>query len=315
MSSLAKHAWGLQYLHMKLFAILMRSITMPFQWLGNRMHNLLDGAVCRRIFVPSRDDGRFIEVKLHEATGYDSTKPTPVLVNIHGSGFILPSLGSDSNFCEHVATRTRCVVFDIDYRKAPEHPFPAALQDIEDVLAYLGAHPDRFDASNIFLSGFSAGGCLALSTSASLGPNRIKGVVAIYAPLDFTTRHAAPEKSYLSGMALPGWLCDRFDVSYVLPGQPRDDPRLSPIFAPWNRFPKHVYAACGDGDILYQSNVEWMQKLKDAGHQDATFEKIEREGHGFDKFAKEGSESAAKRDNMYAAAIDMINRVVNTDYN
>lgn len=89
MTSLAKHAWSWQYLHLKLFVTLLRTIATPMHWLGKRMHKLLDGAVCRHISVPSRDDGRSIRVELYEATGYDSTKPTPVLVNMHG--FVLRS--------------------------------------------------------------------------------------------------------------------------------------------------------------------------------------------------------------------------------
>jgi len=106
------------------------------------------------IIAPSRDTDRGINIELYESTTRDLNKPTPVLVNMHGSGFVIPSLGTDAEFCALVAARTPCVVFDTDYRKSPEHPLPAPMQDIEDVLAYIAANSEQFDVNNIFLSGF-----------------------------------------------------------------------------------------------------------------------------------------------------------------
>ncbi|KZP25991.1 alpha/beta-hydrolase [Athelia psychrophila] len=313
MPSLAKHGWNLHYLRLQLIATLLRTILGPIQWLSRlRYQRITPGAAHKRITIPSRDQGRSIIVDTYQSEGHDTTKPSPVLVNMHGSGFVLPGLGSDILYCSLVAARTKCIVYDIDYRKAPENPFPAAIHDIEDAVAHLAAHPAQFDAANIFLSGYSAGGNLALSTAAMLGPERVKGVAAFYGSVDLTRHHVAPAKDYATGGVIPPWLRNVFYDSYILPGQPRDDPRISSAFAPAASFPKHVYLACGDADTLYTPGKELVQRLKEAGHADATFEGIAREAHGFDKGAKEGTESAAKRDKMYAAAVDMINRAVGT---
>ncbi|KAF7974013.1 hypothetical protein HWV62_13519 [Athelia sp. TMB] len=198
-SLLAKHSWGWQYIHLRLFAMLFRSTAAPAQWFKSMQRTLMSGVVCAGIYAPSWDANRAIIVQPYESTGRDNTKPTPVVVNMHGSGFVVPSLGTDNEFCALVAAQTPCVVFDIDYRKAPEHLFPAALQDVEDVLVYIAASPEQFDASNIFVSGFSAGGNLALSTAASLGPERIKGVVGIYAPLDKQSDTTHPRRGSSTG--------------------------------------------------------------------------------------------------------------------
>ena len=216
-------------------------------------------------------------------------------------------------YCSLVASRTKCIVYDIDYRKAPEHPFPAAIQDAEDVMAYLAAHPGQFDASNIFLSGFSAGGNLALGTTIMLGPERVKGAVTFYPSVDLTKHHIAPATEYRAGIALSPWLREVYYDSYMLPGQPRDDPRISSLFAPAAKFPKHMYIACGDADSLHNPAAQLIQKLKDAGHEDATFETIEHQNHGFDKAAKDGTETAVQRDKMYATAVDLINRAIETN--
>lgn len=222
----------------------------------------------------------------------------------------MPSLGVDHEFCSLMAAQANCVVFDADYRKAPEHPFPAAPQDVEDVVHYLAANPTQYNPSNIFLSGFSAGGNLALSAASSLGPERIKGVVAIYPSVDLTQKHVAPEKRILSGMTVPPFMRDIFYASYMLEGQPRSDPRISPIFAPVDSFPKHIYVACGDADDLYEPGMKFVERLREAGHTDAQFVGLRCEAHGFDKMAKEGTESAEKKDRIYADAVTMICRAI-----
>ena len=226
------------------------------------------------------------------------------------SGFILPGLGDDREFCSLVAARTNALVFDADYRKAPEHPFPAAVEDAEDVTHYILAHPDQYDPSNIFTSGFSAGGNLALVTASSFGPERIKGVIGIYPSLDKTKTHTAPEKRMRTGIRISSFVSKLFHDSYILRGQSPSDPRISPILAPTESFPKFVYLACGNADFLYDSAVRFVERLKEAGHSGAVFVGAEYEGHGFDKMAKEGTASADNKDRIYAGAVDMINRAL-----
>ncbi|KAF7976669.1 hypothetical protein HWV62_6015 [Athelia sp. TMB] len=308
---LSKHSWSLQYIRLQLTVFLLRGISWLVLGATRAKPRLVEGVVRKRISIPSREEGRNIIVDTYQSEEHGNIKPTPVLVNMHGSGFILPSLGTNALYCSVVAARTKCIVYDIDYRKAPENPFPAAIQDVEDAVVHLGAHPDQFDASNIFLSGFSAGGNLALCTAAMLGPARIKGVAAFYSSVDCTTHDPiAPRTDFRDGHPISPWLRKLFYDSYALPGQARDDPRISSLFAPAESFPKHVYYACGDADTLHDPGAQLIKKLKDAGHGDATFVTIEHQAHGFDTGAKEGTESAVQRDQMYGDAVDMINRAI-----
>lgn len=64
----------------------------------------------------------------------EKQKPSPVLLNFCGSGFVLPTFGNDDEYCRYVADRTDYIVIHVQYRLAPEHPFPAAFQDAEDVV-------------------------------------------------------------------------------------------------------------------------------------------------------------------------------------
>ena len=231
---------------------------------------------------------------------------------MNSSGFIIPSLGMNHEFCSLVATHSGCIVFDADYRKAPEHPFPAATQDAEDVTRYIAANPAQYDLSKIFLSGFSSGGNIALVTASTLGPERIKGVVAIYPSVDLTKQYPAPVKGILASR-VSTFLRDIFYSSYVVPGQSHADPRISPILAPTASFPAHVFVACGSADALYDPAAKFIERLKEAGHGDAEFLGLESMAHAFDLHAKEGTEAGDKKRQMYDSVVAMINRAIGVD--
>jgi len=218
----------------------------------------------------------------------------------------VPSLGVNREFCSPVAARTQCLVFDSDYRKAPEHPFPAAT---EDITHYLAANMSQYDQTNIFLSGFSAGGNIALVTASTLGPQRIKGVIGFYLSVDLTKPPTAPEKRIIAGITISPSARGMYVGSYIVPSQPPTDPRISPILAPTESFPNHVYVVCGNADSLYDPAVKFV-RLKEVGHTDAEFVGLEYIGHGFDMRAEQGTEAVEKEYKTYAGAVDLINRTI-----
>jgi acetyl esterase/lipase len=195
------------------------------------------------------------------------------------------------------------VVLDADYHKAPDHPFPAATQDAEDVTHYLAANPSQYDASNIFLSGFSAGGNIALVTASTLGPDCVKGVIAFYPSVDLTKLHTAPEKRILTGYTITPFFRRFFYDSYMPPGR---SPHIK--YFPPNR---ELTIVCGNVDLLYDPAIKFVERLKDAGHIDAEFVGLGYMSHGFDVSAKEGTEAAEKKHKAYAGAVDLINRANN----
>lgn len=223
------------------------------------------------------------------------------------SGFIIPSLGSDIDFCALLASKG-VVVFDADYRKAPENPFPAAYQDVEDLVSYLQAHASDFDVEHLTISGFSAGAGLAMANSVNLPPGTIAGVVSFYGNPDMARSYPAPDKIHDGGVVLPGWLRSFFYKCLILPGQDRTDSRLSAAYASIERWPKHVYVACGAADNLHDAGQILVKNLKAAGHEDVEFLSVEHEAHAFDKAPKKGSLTEQKRDHMYHQAIEVIQR-------
>ena len=328
-STLPKHPFGLRYIYYHVFFAIFRSIIYLLKWNSLRNLKIPDGVVRKRILVPSQEGGRSIEVDVYEPSGYDHTKPNAVIINFHGcvpghyrsfhwltlrcsSGYALPSLGVDHEYIATLVLKANVIVLDSDYRKAPENPFPAGLQDAMDVVNYVLAYPQTYDTSNVFLSGFSAGGALALGVAMTLGPERIKGVFGFYPPVDITQQYPAPESRFESGQVIPGWLMRMFNGAYVLPSQSYKDPLVSCLhFNPErHKFPNHVYLACGNADTLYTPVEKLAEKMKEVGVKDVDFRCVKYESHSFDKGAKVGTVSWERKNWMYQGVIDMVKKCV-----
>lgn len=94
----------------------------------------------------------------------------PLLVHFHGGGWVLGSLDEADETCRRIACEADVAVVSVDYRLAPEHPYPAAIEDAAAATRHVLAEPDRFGAvpERIGVSGDSAGGHLAAVTALGL---------------------------------------------------------------------------------------------------------------------------------------------------
>ncbi len=93
----------------------------------------------------------------------NSTGPLPVILFLHGGGFVFCSIETHDGFCRRVSRGTRSVVVSVDYRLAPEHPAPAAAEDAYSALVWIAAHAEELgvDPKGIIIAGDSAGANLA----------------------------------------------------------------------------------------------------------------------------------------------------------
>jgi len=122
------------------------------------------------IKIPSRISSRPGSFKLvfYVPQDYKSTpveQRFPVVVNFHGGGFTLGTGTDDARWAKSVVETTKAVLVSVEYRLAPEYPFPVGVEDGTDAVLYLAAHADelRLDPHRIALSGFSAGGNYAFT--------------------------------------------------------------------------------------------------------------------------------------------------------
>ena len=88
--------------------------------------------------------------------------PAPGLVWIHGGGYVIGTAAQDDDLCRRIADELGAVVASVEYRRAPEHPYPAPVEDCHDALVWL-ADQDGVDRDRIAIGGASAGGGLAAS--------------------------------------------------------------------------------------------------------------------------------------------------------
>jgi acetyl esterase/lipase len=100
------------------------------------------------------------DVSVHVFRPASARPRTPALLWIHGGGMVLGDAAQDSGFCRRIADQLNIVVVSVEYRLAPEHPFPTPLEDCYTALQWLARQPD-IDPARIAVGGASAGGGLA----------------------------------------------------------------------------------------------------------------------------------------------------------
>src|SRR5262249_36596677 len=105
-----------------------------------------------------------IPVRVYRPQG---ARPLPVLVYFHGGGWVIGSLETHDPLCRHLANAIGSVVVSVDYRLAPEHPYPAAVEDAYAATAWIAQNAALFDGDRrrIAVGGDSAGGNLAAAVS------------------------------------------------------------------------------------------------------------------------------------------------------
>lgn len=233
-------------------------------------------------------------------------------MNFHGSGFVLQWHGSDDYFCRLVAEKTNYTVLDIQYRLGPECPFPGAPNDAEDVVKYVLSRPHEFDLSRLSVSGFSAGGNLALgiTTSGAFPKGTFHSVLAYYPPTDLSIDHSAKIAPDPSGTPIPSTMARIFNQCYLAGHDPRD-PLVSPALADVNRLPQNtLIITCGCDSLALETEgfIERIMNGREQGTWHIAAKRIDGVNHAWDKSTEEGSEGEKKRDESYAMAIEILRR-------
>ncbi|TKY90864.1 hypothetical protein EX895_000862 [Sporisorium graminicola] len=298
------------YWLLKLTATLARTLVYMKRGTQHYLRNrpLPDGIVRETLQVPSRDKGRFIGVDLYRPTGATAASKLPVIVNWHGSGYVLPSWGEDREYVVRAVQALGCIVLDADYRKAPEYPYPSGHDDAEDVVGWVLSQSQRFDVSRVALSGFSAGAALALYTGNFYGPEKIRAISALYPPVSVAPPPNPKPVPYepRSGLYLSPGLVKLFNDCYVPILSTRQEPKFRIRGLDTSRYPNRIFIACGDVDLLYPSGKKYFEELAQTEKdKSVTFVSVEKEEHAWDKMPLV-PESVKARDDVYRQMLDSI---------
>ncbi|TVR18433.1 MAG: alpha/beta hydrolase [Nitriliruptor sp.] len=207
----------------------------------------------------------------------------PAVVYLHGGGYVVGTAAMGDPFCARLARHLGVVVAAVNYRLAPEHPYPAALEDAYAALRWLAEQPE-VDAGRIALVGESAGGGLAAAV-ALLARDRgeITPVVQVlsYPMLDDQTTDAGVDPRVLRLWNQPsnrfGWDAYLGDLAgQVVPATaaPARAGELSGLPPTW--------IGVGTHDLFYAENAAWVQRLDAAGVPSELFV-VDGAYHGFDR--------------------------------
>jgi len=208
----------------------------------------------------------------------------PCLVFYHGGGWVIGDLDSHDVVCRKLAHEGELIVISIDYRLAPEHKFPAAVDDAITAVKWVASNAKDLDidAGRLMVGGDSAGGNLAavvaLAARDGNGP-KIAGQVLIYPATDFAMKHPShsePETSILLTHSVIKWFCNH----YLSAPADIDNWQASPARAKTLAGLPPAYVLTAGGDPLRDEGDEYAGRLKEAGVP-VTYKHFPGQFHGF----------------------------------
>lgn len=233
--------------------------------------------------------GSGIPIRIYTPANTSSrTRPSAVLVHLHGGGWVAGSIATHDPFCRLLAQKASIAIVSVGYRLAPEHPYPAAIADVEEALAWTVANAPAFhaDPGRLGLSGDSAGGNLAavianlfaarkagaqadprnVSQSAQSGKQtpEIRALALLYPVTDFPSPEHASYRENAKGYGLEADGMRWFWQQYAPNADPQD-PALSPLRAQLpSSLPPTLVTTAGY-DVLRDEGIAYAEKLEDGG--------------------------------------------------
>ena len=211
-------------------------------------------------------------------------KKLPIVIYLHPGGFVRGNLESHDTVCRSLANAGECLVIALNYRLAPEHPYPAALEDVDALLEWVYSHGAEIngDVNRLAIGGESSGANLAAVTTQIMrdkkGP-QIAYQLLIYPQTDFTF-HLPSHKTYGKGYLLEAESLEWYSKQYIPEGTDKKTPHLSPL---WEGDFSNLPPACiitSEYDPLKDEGEAYAKKLSESG-VDTTYLCYKNMIHGF----------------------------------
>ncbi len=188
----------------------------------------------------------------------------PLLLYFHGGGWTIGSINSCSRFCSAMALNG-IAVLAVDYRLAPEYPYPAGLTDCIEAAKIAADSLEVWKCSGIVLGGDSSGGNLAIATALSLPADMFAALVVFYPVTKAYSDNSPSWDKYGHGFALDSELMKTFNSAYTSDVY---NPMVSPIEASdqdLRKLPPMLMIAA-ERDILKDQGREFVNRLKSLGN-------------------------------------------------
>jgi acetyl esterase/lipase len=198
-------------------------------------------------------------------------RPLPLMLYFHGGGWVIGNIDTADNIARFICRRAGCHVLSIDYRLAPEFPFPAAVEDSFAALEWAHEHTAELgaDPARILAGGDSAGGNLTAviaQLTVRKGKPTLAGQVLFYAAVDGAHLDTPSYKKFGGqALGLPMVDVEWFLDHYVPNINDREDPRLSPLLENDLRGLPPALVVTAEFDVLRDEAEAYAERLKLAG--------------------------------------------------
>lgn len=246
------------------------------------LHGMADApprelAVIRDLACPG--PGGEIPLRLYDAR--EQREPGPVIMFYHGGGFVIGDLATHHSLCTEIAFQMDLPVVAVDYRRAPEHPFPAAIEDCEAASRWVAASPAALgrSATGLIPMGDSAGGNATIVVAQQLAAQPAAVPVVLQVPIFPLASDARGSRSmddFAEGFILTKGAVEFFDAAYA---PDRADPRGFPILGDHSLAPPTVLVTASL-DPIRDSGRDYGAALSAAGI-DHVFLEIKGGTHSF----------------------------------
>jgi acetyl esterase len=198
----------------------------------------------------------------------NSDIPLPVVVFMHGGGWVIGNVDTHDSVCQQLATSVPAVVVSVDYRLAPEYPYPAAVEDCMAATNWVHEHAEELgaDGDRLAVAGDSAGGNLAAVVSIKArdaGGPPISFQVLVYPATDLTRAspsHAANGQGYLLTKESMDWF-----IGHYAPGSELKNPDVSPLFADSLAGLPPALVITAEFDPLRDEGEAYADRLRESG--------------------------------------------------
>ena len=198
----------------------------------------------------------------------------PVALYVHGGGWMLHDLETHDAFCRELAHRTGWALLAVDYRRAPEHPYPAPLDDVEAAARWLREEGRGLRLGTEMVAGIGdSSGANLLAGLTVRAPDLLDALVLIYPPVDASAEYADEANAALDGPTMSA-----FWEAYA-PGPAAKNPEVSPLLADLSEFPPTLLITA-EHDILRDQGEAFAAALVEAG-ADVTAWRTLGTVHGF----------------------------------